>query len=237
MTGQEIAPYDAGSLVSILDRIGDAATLQIEAIPSMDDETLAALHESALQVEGQAWRVVVHVRAEMMGRARHRALENGQEIGVVVGKLAKELDVSSGDLYRDEKIHALFIGPGAPEEILGIGNLDKVYYQEAVVAPKPEVALRLMADQRDTRTHYNAGDARADVKALKDGASPQQILAAADREPIRETSTPIYALGEVEVAITDRAFRLAGLWDHEEIEVVARPGSITLRQFRKGSRR
>lgn len=170
--GQDLgAQADREQEVSLLfhrlNVVEDTAEQLLCRVSQLADEELTQLCQYAQEVGRQAWRIECACCAEIVARDEKRGAK-----AALIGEAAREMGTTATSIYRNAQVHALAESP----KIHGaVNNLpDKTFFTEALHAPEPEAAVEMMAEKKANDPTYTTRQARQDVKALTQGATPEQ---------------------------------------------------------------
>lgn len=162
-SGQE----DLSVLFSDLNNFEYDADRLIDLLPTLSDDDLINVQNYAKTVTKQAWRVENAVCAEIARRGEQRG-----DKAVVVAHAAREMGISNSQLYKNGQIHKFF--GDDPEYAQNIE--EKGFYEEALRHKEnPKAALAVIADKKAADPKYTTRHARADVTAMKQGATAEEL--------------------------------------------------------------
>jgi hypothetical protein len=216
----------------------------VAAIPMMEDGTIIGTWQQARGMGAFSWYVEaacahqatrrVHART---GRG-HKDLA-GEGVEATLVSLATEVGRSPERIRRLARVYEEFFAGETPVDVDTILAVPSVsHWEVALDAKDSRAAIDLIASGKDDAGGlYSVANARAETRRLDAGEDADAI--AQSRDPIQQSAMPRYdeTSGDAEIVLTREVLHHARLAGLVEFEVVSRPGSITLRRFRKGGRR
>lgn len=158
---------DLSVLFSDMNNFEYDADRLIHLLPKLSDDDLLNVQAYAKTVSKQAWRVENAVCAEITRRAEARG-----DKAAVVSQAARDMGITDSQLYRNGQIHDTF-----GDDIQAAQNIEeKGFYEEALRHKEdPKAALAVIADKKAADPKYTTRHARADVTAMKQGATAEEV--------------------------------------------------------------
>jgi len=163
-----------GDISAALDRDAAAERQLIALTPLLSDEQILRAWAYLAHDEASRWRARGALAHEALQRVVGRAERDGRGTAAV-RRLAAELGIEPGRVYRLAQIHSVIEGGTLDAGIVEVLP-EMVWYDEALAAPDPAAALGYAADQVTAGRPYRPTDFRRDVRKV----------AAARGQPARE---------------------------------------------------
>jgi hypothetical protein len=153
-----------GEIFAQLDRDAAAEAALVDLAPQLSDEEILWVWERLSRYDAIRWRARAALVREALRRVEGRAQRDGR-VTAAVQQLAGMLAIEPRRVYRLAQIHDMVEAVGVGADTMEVLP-EQSWYEEALAAPDPAVALGYAVEQVTSGRTYNTKDFRRDVQRV-----------------------------------------------------------------------
>lgn len=153
-----------GEIFAAMDRDAAAEAQLVDIAPHLSDDQILLAWEHLNAHDAIRWRARGALVHEALRRVVGRAERDGR-VTAAVQQLAGALRVEPRRVYRLAQIHEMVLSHGVGADTMEILP-EQTWYEEALAAPDPAVALSYAVEQVTSGRTYNTKDFRRDVQRV-----------------------------------------------------------------------